>query len=586
MHEFSTIGLREEIALALISFGFEKPTEIQRLAAPVVLASGSAYLSAATGTGKTFAYLAPILSKIDPESTDLSAVIVAPTHDLAAQIYRETEKLIQASGLPFRVAQALGSIPLARQLERLRDKPHILIGSAGRIRDLISSRYIHATACKWAVLDEGDRLFEKEVIEITKDLLEAVPADCARIMVSATIPDKIVDKTAEWFKDAARVSLDSTEALRTSIEHWCFHASSRSKTEFLRKFEAAVKPSRCLVFISTNSCLFTVSEKLEFLGIKAAVLKSDKDGTERKSAVMAFSAGEVRWLLTTDLGARGLDIPDVSHVISYDLPEEPSIYVHRAGRTGRAGKQGISISIADMVELKRASKIAVRYNFPFMCKILDSGNVHDIDPENFFALAEEDETNRKRVSLSKQESGGSPSRSGAPGRRTQGSAERPRSTTDRPRSTGYSERPRSPSNRSTGSAERSSGGAYRPRSPDSGYQAPRDGAVRRNPSLAGSPRPERIPFADRSPSAERAPGSARPASPERHIRRSPSIPRSGANTGGANIGGARADGSGDSAQRSPRARSEGQRPSGAAQRNNRRKKPGGDEGQKTEPPAT
>jgi len=254
------------------------------------------------------------------------------------------------------------------------------------------------------------------------------------------------------------------------------------------------------VFISTNSCLFTVSEKLEFLGIKAAVLKSDKDGSERKSAVMAFSSGEVRWLLTTDLGARGLDIPDVSHVISYDLPEEPSIYVHRAGRTGRAGKQGISISVADMVELKRASKIAVRYNFPFVCKILDSGSVHDIDPENFFALAEEDETNRKRVNLSKAESSGSHST----GRRPQGSADRPRNAAERTRSPGYAERPRS------------APGAYRPRSPDSGYQQPRESQpCRKPPARADSGRrtyaKQRRPFA-----AHRAPGKSRQTCTAQH----------------------------------------------------------------------
>jgi ATP-dependent RNA helicase DeaD len=112
-----------------------------------------------------------------------------------------------------------------------------------------------------------------------------------------------------------------------------------------------------------------------------------------------FTSGTARWLITTDLGARGLDLPDVSHVISFDLPEEPTVYMHRAGRTGRAGKHGVSVAIADLVELRRASRIAVRYNFPFVCKILDSGVVHDIEPENFFALAEEEEAARKDVKL-------------------------------------------------------------------------------------------------------------------------------------------------------------------------------------------
>ncbi len=399
MHAFTTLGLREEIASALASFGFEAPTPIQALAIPEVLSCDDLYLSSATGTGKTFAYMAPIFSSIDSSLDSVQAIILAPTHDLAAQLFREAERLCKAAGTGLRIAQALGSMPLVRQLDRLATKPHILVGSAGRIRDLIAKREVDQRACRWAVLDEGDRLFEKEVIDISTDFLGLLPDSCARILVSATIADKIVERSAPWFRNARRVFLDSTEALRTSIEHWCFHAGSRNKIEFLRRFEAAVQPERCLLFASSNASIFNIIHKLEHFGFPVAVLKSDTDGNSRRSALESFSSGEARWLLTTDLGARGLDILDVSHVISFDLPEEPSIYVHRAGRTGRAGSRGISVALADLVELKRASKIAVRYGFPFVCKILEAGRVHDIEPENFFALAEEEEVARQNVKL-------------------------------------------------------------------------------------------------------------------------------------------------------------------------------------------
>ncbi len=399
MHAFTTLGLREEIASALASFGFEAPTPIQALAIPEVLSFDDLYLSSATGTGKTFAYMAPIFSSIDSSLDSVQAIILAPTHDLAAQLFREAERLSHAAGTGIRIAQALGSMPLVRQLDRLATKPHVLVGSAGRIRDLIAKREVDQRSCRWAVLDEGDRLFEKEVIDISTDFLGLLPDSCARILVSATIADKIVERSAPWFRNARKVFLDSTEALRTSIEHWCFHAGSRNKIEFLRRFEAAVHPERCLLFASSNASIFNIIHKLEHFGFPVAVLKSDADGNTRRSALESFSSGEARWLLTTDLGARGLDILDVSHVISFDLPEEPSIYVHRAGRTGRAGSKGISVALADLVELKRASKIAVRYGFPFVCKILEAGRVHDIEPENFFALAEEEEVARQNVKL-------------------------------------------------------------------------------------------------------------------------------------------------------------------------------------------
>lgn len=405
MHAFTSIGLRDDIARAMAALGFTEPTEIQAKAAGPILSGASLFLSSATGTGKTFAYMAPVFSTIDAGSNELSAVFVAPTHDLAAQLYREAERLAAAAGSGLRVAQALGSMPLKRQLERLADKPQVVIGSAGRIRDLIAQRELDARALRYIVLDEGDRLFEKEAIDITASLLDSLPDACARLIVSATIADRTVERSKRWFSGAERLALDSAEALRGSIEHWCFHASPRDKTDFVRRFEAAVRPSRCLIFASSNAALFNLARKMEHYGIDFELLKSDKSGNERRDAVGRFASGQVRWLLTTDLGARGLDIADVSHVMSFDLPEEPSIYVHRAGRTGRAGKSGISIAVADLVELKRASKIAVRYGFPFMCKILEAGRAHDIEPENFFAIAEEEEAARTNVKLEAPKAG-------------------------------------------------------------------------------------------------------------------------------------------------------------------------------------
>lgn len=399
MQEFMELGLSDAVAKAFATLGFDAPTEIQKLAIPALLERRDAYVSSATGTGKTFAYLAPVLASIDTDEATLRAIIVTPTHDLAAQIERETLKLSIAANLAIRVVSALGSVPLRRQLERLSQKPHIVVGSAGRIRDLVLAGHLNLSNCQWAVLDEADRLFENEAIDITTELLSSLPDACNRLLVSASLPNRTVERSAAWFRDALRLVVDPAEALRETIEHWCFHSASRSKLDFLRRFEAAVKPERCLLFASSNASIFNIQKRLDFLGFPAVVLKSDKDGNERRDALSEFSNGSARWMITTDLGARGLDLPDVSHVISFDLPEEPSVYMHRAGRTGRAGKHGVSIALADLVELRRASRIAVRYGFPFVCKILDSGVVHDIEPENFFAIAEEEEVGRKDVKL-------------------------------------------------------------------------------------------------------------------------------------------------------------------------------------------
>jgi len=540
MQDFTDLGLSLAVAQAFAALGFEAPTEIQKLAIPAILERRDAYLSSATGTGKTFAYLAPILSSLDAGSRSLQAIVITPTHDLAAQIERETARLVEAAGLPVRVASALGSIPLRRQLERLAEKPHIVVGSAGRIRDLALAGHIDLAGCAWAVLDEADRLFENEAIDITSELLTALPQTCCRLLVSASLPNRTVERSSAWFRDPVKLMIDSSEALRTSIEHWCFHSASRSKLEFLRRFEAAVKPERCLLFASSNAAIFTIQKRLEYLGFPAVVLKSDKDGTERRNALQDFSSGAARWLITTDLGARGLDLPDVSHVISFDLPEEPTVYMHRAGRTGRAGKHGVSVALADLVELRRASKIAVRYGFPFVCKLLDSGVVHDIEPENFFAIAEEEEAARKDVKLEGTKRPEARRRPRTGGTSPMERSHRPMGDEDRqmpPRRDPVRPANREPSREPLRSQNRDQNRdrPQRPFSPAHGNDRPRHPATQRtrqNPDGA-NPQPvlqPTLPFTNPAPGIGEAPGSASggpsPQQKRRHRRRK-SSPKEG-----------------------------------------------------------
>ncbi|MBN1242109.1 MAG: DEAD/DEAH box helicase [Spirochaetales bacterium] len=400
MDSFRSIGAREEFASALVSFGFEKPTEIQDLALPALAAGRDAFITAPTGTGKTFAYLIPVLTRmleLPGEAVDASprVLILAPTHELAVQLQGELEKLSEASGLGFRSVLAIGSTPMFRQIERLRAGPAVVVGTAGRVRDLVESGEIKTGELVELVLDEADRLFSNEYLEATEAILGAIPQACRRILVSATLADRIVAKAGPWFLDPERVTVDPSKALRESIEHWVFHSPSRRKIDFIRRFEAALKPERALVFAASNAAIFNIARKLKELGLPFAELRATGDKVERRRAIDDFREGRIRWLLTTDLGARGLDVADIDFVLSMDIPEDHEIYVHRAGRTGRAGAKGISVAVADLFELKRASRIAVRYGFAFKCKFLEAGAPHDIDPENFFALAEEEEVERK-----------------------------------------------------------------------------------------------------------------------------------------------------------------------------------------------
>lgn len=394
MEEFQSLGIREDLARALASFGFQGPTEIQRRTVPALLARSDSYVSSSTGTGKTFGYLVPLLQLVPGETRKPFALIVAPTHELAVQVEKELDRLAAAAGIRTQTVLLIGSAQAHRQAERLRKGGSFVIGTPGRVRDLLAARELDLSELSFLVLDEADRLFEKEALEETSDILDGLPGDCCRVLVSATLPDRVRDKAAPWFRDPEALVLDNSEVLRENIDHWVFHSSSRRKIDFLRRFEAAVRPERCLVFASSNAQIFNILRKLEYLGFPAAELRSQGDKERRKQALDDFREGRVRYLVTSDLGARGMDVKGIDYVLCMDLPEEPTIYMHRAGRTGRAGERGISVLVADIVELKRASKVAVRYGFSFQCRILEGGAVHEIDPENFFALAEEEEADR------------------------------------------------------------------------------------------------------------------------------------------------------------------------------------------------
>ncbi len=413
MDAFLGLGLSEPLAGALATLGYAKPTPIQETAMPLLLAGRDLLMESETGTGKTFAYLAPALELISfgrrgPEKNaeglaDRSAkagregpeaLIVAPTQELAVQIGRETERLVRASGLALRVAVILGGTPLSKQEAKLRDRPAIVVGTLGRIGDLVTLRRIRLSALKILVLDEADRLLAPEAEEQALSLLRACPATAAHALVSATLPQRTRAKAAPFLTEPAEAKAESTTVLAGDIEHWCFYCDGRKRLDFLRRLEVAVAPKRCLVFLAQAHRVAHAVERLEAMGLPVAGIHAKLEKEERRVALERFASGELRYLVTSDLGARGLDIAGLSHVVSLDLPEEHSVYVHRAGRTGRAGAKGVSIVLADMVELERASRLAVRAGFVFRTKFLEAAEVLEPTTAEFFERAERAEAEK------------------------------------------------------------------------------------------------------------------------------------------------------------------------------------------------
>ena len=457
MDDFRSLGLSDSIAGAFEGLGFTSPTEVQAKAIPDLLAGRDLLMESETGTGKTIAYLAPILEAAvsGTKAKGALALVAAPTQELAVQIGRVAEKLLGAVGLKAEVAVLLGGAPLARQEAVLKRGPLIIVGTIGRLADLAFARILKFGALRFLVLDEADRLFAKETEELCGRLLSAAPRGTQRVMASATLPPRVREIASPWLRNPSIVEGSSTSVLSGDIEHWCFYCDSRKRLDFLRRFEAAERPKRCLLFHSNAARLGKLLETLHGLGLPAEAISARRDKEERRVALERFARGDIRYLLTSDLGARGLDIEGISHVISLDLPEEPTVYVHRAGRTGRAGAKGISIVLADGVELKRASKFALRGGFVFRTKILREGQILEPPVEEFFAFVEESEQQRERA---RRGNGESASRRPSPASAGKGRSPRVEGEGRRPREAGPEHsRSRRPAEQDRPRARRDSG---------------------------------------------------------------------------------------------------------------------------------
>ncbi|MCE5257250.1 MAG: DEAD/DEAH box helicase [Spirochaetaceae bacterium] len=397
MNEFTALGLGSDLDQAFHSLGFSQPTQVQTLAIPRLLFRKDCFMQSETGTGKTYAYLAPILETIrngNPAAGPL-ALVLCPTQELAVQLEKHARQLIAAANMNTIVYTLLGGSPISRQESALKHKPQIVIGTPGRSADLLRLRILRPGNLEFLVLDEADRLFSREYEEPTETLLEAAPGKATRVLVSATIPDKIRKLAADFLRDPESIDLASDEVLSGNIEHWVFYVEYRKRIDFIRKFEAAVHPSKCLVFASSVDRVSRTAERLREYGLPADSIVSRQEKEHRRVALERFAGGELRYLVTTDLGARGLDIPDISHVLSLDFPEEGTGYIHRAGRTARAGNKGTSVVLADAWELKRISKLAVERHFVFRTKMLASGQVLEPPVGEFFAEVERGEKEKQ-----------------------------------------------------------------------------------------------------------------------------------------------------------------------------------------------
>jgi len=398
---FSDLSLPPELCQGLSKRGILIPTPVQSEVIPLALAGENLIFQSETGTGKTLCYLLPAFIRcLEPEPTKAPRVLViAPTHELASQIKQESLLLAESSSLPVTSALCIGGAPLKRQMEMLKQKPSIVLGGPARILELIRLKKLNINALSMLVLDETDRMLAPEMRDIIADLLSVIPQGVQLLACSATVSNhhakvlegmvrKPLPETTGDGHYLRLVRLPPEDVLKRNISHWAFYSEGRDKIDNLRKFILAEKPARALVFTAIVGQVENIVEKLVYRGIPCSGLHAKLDKIGRKKSLDDFRSGRTTVLVTSDLAARGLDIPGITHIVQMDVNENEDFFIHRAGRTARAGKSGINAVFGDERELINLSRIEKRLGIVVYPKLLYGGAVRTPEQDGEENLAD------------------------------------------------------------------------------------------------------------------------------------------------------------------------------------------------------
>jgi len=390
MNTFSDIGVLPEFVDRLAKKSVNCPTVVQRLVIPKLLENKSAVFRSATGTGKTLAYLLPglqlLLGDTEGPYQGPRLLVCAPTLELCSQIKDEIDFLLEnKSGV--NVSLLIGSINLSRQIDSLKkNKPLAIVGNPGRLLLLAKMGKLKLRNLRFLVLDEADRLTAPECLEEMSALAQLLDRelkcrssdgqpDLVIAACSATVSAKTRELLRPLLDGVELLETDEQEILRDRISHWAIFSESRRKAQTLVSFLAAAKPKKALIFTGRSNEAEKITSILQRKKIAAAALFGGMDKKDRKEALERFRSGKAAALVSSDLAARGLDIPGISHVIALDVGEDKDAYIHRAGRTGRAGKKGIMVSIGDEVEMRRLAALEKKLGITVYPKELYEGRV-------------------------------------------------------------------------------------------------------------------------------------------------------------------------------------------------------------------
>lgn len=356
---FEEFDLSERVFRAIRENGLSTPTPIQRESIPQLLAGRDLIGQAQTGTGKTFAFAIPIVEKINFAEKVVQAIVLTPTRELALQVAKEFEKIGKHKKVY--VTPVYGGQPIAKQLAQFRKGVHIVVGTPGRVIDHLRRGTLNLKALRFAVLDEADRMLDMGFIDDIKFILAQIPRNCQRMMFSATMPAEISWLAKRYMNEPAEVKISKDEPTVPQTSHKFYVVTEFEKFNVLCKLIESELKGLLLVFRKTKTGVDDLATALRRRGYKVRGLHGDYSQREREKVMGLFRKGHIDILIATDVAARGLDISGITHVVNYDIPQDPESYIHRIGRTGRAGKEGMAITFIthwQFTEFKRIQAIS------------------------------------------------------------------------------------------------------------------------------------------------------------------------------------------------------------------------------------
>lgn len=353
--EFSSYALSGEIIEALNGLGYKEPTGIQCEVIPAMLAGKNVVAKAPTGSGKTAAFAIPICEGICWEENAPQALILEPTRELSVQVRDEAFHIGRKKRL--KVPAVFGGFPIDKQIQTLRQKSHIVVGTPGRVMDHLRRGSLILNKVNWIVLDEADMMLDMGFIDEVREILALIPKGCKISLFSATLKPEIQQLVEDHIKDVTLVMQEASAEQTTAIEQSIYKVDSERKYDIFRKVLIQENPKSCIIFCGTREMVNVLLQKLRRDRIFCGMLHGEMEQRERLRTVEAFRRGGFRFLIATDVAARGVDFEEVTHVVNYDFPMGKETYVHRIGRTGRNGKTGKAISLVTELEERMLTQV-------------------------------------------------------------------------------------------------------------------------------------------------------------------------------------------------------------------------------------